>query len=185
MDRFRPNLILGLSSKVETVISGCYATFIGSNRSLVRSPLAGYLGGSVARYVKVKEAEKPLMSAQSSSFEVRRRGAPSSARIGGGQGRTAACACRAASFHGAGMLGQLSWRLRIHSAATGGAIPGLQLRSRRRRCERRSAARSAKGATGPMQRPDMGSINAAGVLGGRVCTRCGGLCAGGRLGRTC
>ena len=80
VDRFRPNLILGLSSKVETVISGCYATFIGSNRSLVRSPLAGYLGGSVARYVKVKEAEKSLMSAQNSSFEVRRRGAPSSAR---------------------------------------------------------------------------------------------------------
>ena len=73
VDRFRPNLILGLSSKVETVISGCYATFIGSNRSLVRSPLAGYLGGSVARYVKVKEAEKSLMSAQNSSFEVRRR----------------------------------------------------------------------------------------------------------------
>ena len=56
------------------MISGCYATFIGSNRSLVRSPLAGYLGGSVARYVKVKEAEKSLMSAQNSSFEVRRRG---------------------------------------------------------------------------------------------------------------
>ena len=38
------------------------------------------MGGSAARYVKVKEAEKPLMSAQNSSFEVRRRGAPSSAR---------------------------------------------------------------------------------------------------------
>ena len=63
------------------MISGCYATAIGSNRSLVRSPLAGYLGGSAARYVKVKEAEKPLMSAQNSSFEVRRRGAPSSASM--------------------------------------------------------------------------------------------------------
>ena len=70
----------GLRCKVETAISGCYATAIGSNRSPVRSRLAGYLCGSVARYVKVKEAEKPLMSAQSSSFEVRRRGAPSSAR---------------------------------------------------------------------------------------------------------
>ena len=32
------------------------------------------MGGSTVRYDKVKEGEKPLMNAQKSSFEVRRRG---------------------------------------------------------------------------------------------------------------
>ena len=83
------------------------------------------------------------------------------------------------------MLGQLSWRLRIHSAATGGAIPGFQLRSRRRCCERRSAGPQRKRAQGPMQRPDKGSTRAAERIIPAKHTSCVAACNSGGLGRTC
>ena len=49
----------------------------------------------------------------------------------------------------------------------------------RRRPTRTARARGGIDSLGtPLPTLDMGSVNAAGVLGGRVCTRCGGLCAG-------
>ena len=44
---------------------------------------------------------------------------------GGGQDRTAACECRAASSYRVGRLGQLKGRPQLHSAALGAAIQGL------------------------------------------------------------
>ena len=49
----------------------------------------------------------------------------------------------------------------------------------RRRPTRTAHARGGIDSLGtPLPTLDKGSVNAAGVLGGRVCTRCGGLCAG-------
>ena len=79
-DRICPIPVLGLKCKVQRLILRVYANTIGARRSLVRSRCTGSLGGSTVRYAKVKEAGKTLMSAQSSSFKVRWRGAPAGAR---------------------------------------------------------------------------------------------------------